>query len=110
VSILSAVNTVNPVKKPMTASSSSTINNHHSTIINPSFAMLCGHACHRSLPATAHALQLPAAGRDGFWTLLTGLTGLTTGPSSRILRPGRLGKIILGDLGIENGKLRMENY
>jgi len=24
--------------------------------------------------------------------------------------PCRLGKIILGDLGIENGKLRMENY
>ena len=26
------------------------------------------------------------------------------------LHPTRLGKIILGDLGIENGKLRMENY
>jgi hypothetical protein len=27
-----------------------------------------------------------------------------------LLRPCRLGKIIFGDLGIENGKLRMENY
>ena len=33
----------------------------------------------------------------GFWTVLTGLTGLTTGASSRILRPSRVCKTILGD-------------
>jgi hypothetical protein len=27
-----------------------------------------------------------------------------------LLRTSRFGKILLGDLGIENGKLRMENY
>ncbi len=40
----------------MTASSTSTINNHHSTIINPSLAMLCGPSAVR---------------RVGFWTVLT---------------------------------------
>jgi hypothetical protein len=27
-----------------------------------------------------------------------------------LLRPSRLGEIIFGDLGIENGELKMENY
>jgi hypothetical protein len=31
-------------------------------------------------------------------------------PLHHHLRPSSTGKIILGDLGIENGKLRMENY
>ena len=49
------------------------------------------------------------------WLMLLVVVGMDPPTASRTLRdhhlrPRRPGKTILGDLGIENGKLRMENY